>query len=313
MDHSEFSTTPKCILIHDPQDGDALTTMDRDRLAECNFLDLPGREELNAEYARFREVLARHVKLVTLSELLADDPGFKAEAASNPNLMFMRDSSLTLPWLPELYIPARLALKSRALEPAVAGRALERLGLRRAFDFRDDEYIEGGDVLPAMHDGKRILLIGFGVRTTKAAALRLAFELIPAHLDMIIGLSHDPDLLHLDTGFTVLSSGVMFAAAGMFHAGFVIDETHRLRLIDPIAYAEGMGFTILRCDKSDAIQHERCNLLPLGNGRFVAFDMPEPLRRELEMRAGITIDCVSGSEIAKATGGVHCLTRPVYA
>ena len=40
-------------------------------------------------------------------------------------------------------------------------------------------------------------------------ALRLALELIPDHLDLIIGLSHDPDLLHLDTGFTVLPNRVM--------------------------------------------------------------------------------------------------------
>ena len=221
-------------------------------------------------------------------------------------------STVTLPWAPELYVPARLALKSRAGEPAIAGRALERLGLRRLFDFRDDEYIEGGDVLPAMHDGKRILMVGFGVRTTKAAALRLAFELIPKHVDLIIGVSHDPDLLHLDTGFTVLSNRVLFGAAGMFHAGFVIDDTLRLRQIDPINYAEDMGFTIVRCDKADAIQHERCNVLHMGGGRFLAFDMPEAIKNELETRAGIKIDCISGGEIAKATGGVHCLTRPVY-
>ena len=312
MDLSEFSTEPGRILIHDPRDGLAAATMDRDRLAECNFLDLPGHIELGAEYARFREALAAHVEVTPLSALLADDPLFAAEADANPNLMFMRDSSITLPWAPDLYIPARFGLGSRAREPEIAGRALERLGLTRAFDFTDDEYVEGGDVLPAMDEGKRILLIGFGVRTTKAAALRLALELIPDHLDMIIGLSHDPDLLHLDTGFTVLPNRVMLAAAGMFHAGFLIDEKRSLSSIDPIAHAEGMGFTIVRCDKADAIAHERCNLLPLGRGRYLAFDMPASLEAELEQKAGITIECVSGREIAKATGGVHCLARPVY-
>jgi N-dimethylarginine dimethylaminohydrolase len=312
MDRSEFSTAPEHILIHDPRDGNALATLSRDRPKDFNFLDLPAHDVLGAEYARFRDALARHVELLTLSALLSHDSEFEIEAATNPNLMFTRDSSITLPWAPGLYIPARLALPSRAREPLFAGRALERLGLRRAFDFRDDEYIEGGDVLPAMHEGKRILLIGFGVRTTKAAALRLALELIPSQVDTIIGLSHDPDLLHLDTGFTVLPNQVMFAASGMFHAGFLIDETLRIQSIDPIVHAEGMGFTILRCDKTNAIAHERCNLLPLGAGRYVAFDMPASLRGELERRAGITIDCVAGGEIAKAAGGVHCLTRPVY-
>jgi len=312
MDLSEFSLAPRRILIHDPRDGRAAAAMDRARLAECNFLDLPATDALGREYETFRRALAEQVEVTTLSDLLSGDPDLAAEANSNPNLMFMRDSSVTLPWAPDLYIPARLALASRAREPLVVGRALERLGLRRTFDFRDDEYIEGGDVLPSMDDGKRILLVGFGVRTTKAAALRLALELIPEQLDMIIGLSHDPDLLHLDTGFTVLPNRVMLAAAGMFHSGFLIDEERRLHPIDPIAHAESLGFTIVRCDKADAIAHERCNLLPIGDGRYMAFDMPAALKGELEETAGITIRCLPGGEIAKATGGVHCLTRPVY-
>ena len=312
MDLSEFSTAPARILIHDPGDGSALSGVGNERLSECNFLEMPDAERFVAQYAGFRAALADKVEVVTLGDLLGDDPDYREQARTNPNLMFVRDSSITLPWAPDLYIPGRLALPSRGGESVVAGRALERLGLRRAFDFADDEYVEGGDVLPAMDQGSRILLLGFGVRTTKAAAIRLALELIPDHLDQIIGLSHDPNLLHLDTGFTVLPNRVMMAAAGMFHSGFLIDQDRSLRSIDPIAHAEGMGFTIVRCDKADAIAHERCNLLPLGNGDYLAFDMPEALKSELEDKAGIAITCLAGTEIAKATGGVHCLTRPVY-
>jgi N-dimethylarginine dimethylaminohydrolase len=40
--------------------------------------------------------------------------------------------------------------------------------------------------------------------------------------------------------------------------------------------------------------------------------MPDKLKSELERAAGITVKLVSGTEIAKAAGGVHCLTRPIY-
>src|SRR5262249_17379985 len=129
---------------------------------------------------------------------------------------------------------------------------------------------------------------------------------------VIIGLSHDPDLLHLDTGFTILPNRIMWAAAGMFTSGFLIDEHRRLSNINPIAHAEELGFKIVRCSKADAITHERCNMLPLGMGRYFAFVMPEETRAELEALAGITISCLPGGEIAKAAGGVHCLTRPLY-
>ena len=311
-DRSEFSTTPTRILLHDPRDGGAIGGVDLDDLARANFHGLPETAALNVEYERFRAELSRNVDVVTLEMLLGDDPDYRHEAAHNPNLMFTRDSSITLPWEPGLFIPARLALADRVREAGIVGRALTKLGLTAAFEFADDEYCEGGDVLPAMDQGKRILLIGFGVRTTKAAAIRLAFELIPKHVDQIIGLSHDPDLLHLDTGFTILPNRVIFAAAGMFHSGFLIDEDRRLSSIDPISRAEEMGFTIMRCDKGDAIAHERCNMLPLGEGRYLAFSLPSALREALEAKASIRITCVDGREIAKAAGGVHCLTRPLY-
>lgn len=312
MNQSEFDTPPKRILMLDPSAGRALDVLREDQLESQNFLALPDPARFRAQHDDLRSTIARHTEVLTLQALLGSDPEFTREAASNPNLMFVRDSSITLPWAPDLYVPARLKLPGRAREAALVGRALERLGLRPAFHFADDEYCEGGDVLAAMDDGARMLLVGFGVRTTKAAALRLALELIPAHVDQIIGLSHDPDLLHLDTGFTVLPNRVMFAARGMFHAGFLIDRNRRLSRIDPIAHAEQLGFRIVTCDRRDAIEHERCNLLPLGRNRFVAFDMPDELRATLEECAGIDITCVAGDEIAKAAGGVHCLTRPLY-
>ena len=312
MDRSEFSTPPARILLHHPQHGSAIEQLTHERLQEMNFFELPNSQALHQEYDRLVSDLGNHTETVFLDDILKGDPDYQAESAQNPNLMFMRDSSVTLPWQPDVFIPARLALPGRAKEPSIVASALARLGLKPAVSFVDDEFLEGGDVLPAMDAGKRILLVGFGVRTTKAAAIKLALELIPRHVDTIIGLSHDPDLLHLDTGFTILPNRVMFAAAGMFRSGFLIDENRRLSNIDPIAHAEELGFKVVRCSKVDAITHERCNMLPLGLGRYFAFTMPDDVKSELEQAAGISISCLQGSEIAKAAVGVHCLTRPIY-
>ena len=313
MDRSEFCTPPERILLHHPQHGNSLQSLAHDRLQELNFLEFPDSATLYREYDQFASDIGTHVETLYLGDILKDDTDYQSEATKNPNLMFMRDSSITLPWQPDLFIPARLALASRAREPFIVSKALGRLGLTPAVSFVDDEFVEGGvDVLPAMDSGKRILLVGFGVRTTKAAAIKLALELIPRHVDRIIGLSHDPDLLHLDTGFAILPNRVMFAAAGMFTSGFLIDENRCLSNINPIANAEELGFKIVRCSKTDAITHERCNMLPLGMGRYFAFMMPNEIKNELEQLAGINISCLRGGEIAKTAGGVHCLTRPSY-
>lgn len=260
----------------------------------------------------FVGALRQHTEVTFLQNLLANETDYRQDCTSNPNLMFCRDSAVTLPWNPSRFIPARLALAGRKNESGIMGKALVKLGLQPLLSFDDDEYLEGGDVLPAMHDGKRLLLIGFGNRTSKAAAMKIAMKLIPEHVDQVIGLSHDPDLLHLDTGFTVLPNQVMFAAAGMFRAGFMFDSERRLHDVDPISTAQKLGFRIITCDKQDAVLHERCNMPPLGNGKFMAFDMPEKITAELEKAAGISIMSVNGKELAKAAGGVHCLTRPVY-
>ncbi|MDQ0475002.1 arginine deiminase family protein [Labrys wisconsinensis] len=311
-DFSEYHVPPRRILMHHPRHGASLENLSRDRLAELNFLDLPHPDELYAEYDGFAALVGSHVETIFLEDLLGDHEPYRLEAAANPNLIFMRDSSVTLPWAPSAFIPARPALASRAREADVVGRALEHLGMRALTRFEHDEYLEGGDLLPVTFDGKRVLLIGFGVRTTKAAAIKLALDLIPEHADAIIGLSHDPDLLHLDTGFTVLPNKVILAAAGMFGSGFLIDRDRRLSPVDPLSYAEALGCSIIRCDKADAIAHERCNLLPLGRRRYLAFDLPAELKAALEEAADVTIQLVKGTEIAKATGGVHCLTRPLY-
>jgi N-dimethylarginine dimethylaminohydrolase len=312
IDRSEYHVAPRRMLLHHPRHGASLERLSADRMAEVNFLAVPDPEALYAEYDAFAAQIAAHCEPVYLTNLLGGDPLYAAESATNPNLIFMRDSSITLPWVHHGFIPARPALPSRAREAALAAQALCTLGLSPLTQLDGDEYLEGGDVLPVTFDGRRVLLVGFGVRTTKAAAIKLALDLIPDHVDAIIGLSHDPDLLHLDTGFTVLPNRVILAAAGMFASGFLIDHDRRISQIDPLAYAEALGCSIVRCDKADAIAHERCNLLPLGNRRYLAFDMPAALKAELERAAGVTIDVVKGTEIAKATGGVHCLTRPVY-
>jgi N-dimethylarginine dimethylaminohydrolase len=312
MDKSEFNVPPIRFVMHHPLHGNALDKVAAHGLAEINFLSQPNTSMLTKEYDAFVDVLRQHTEVIFLRNLLSHEMDYLQDCKDNPNLMFCRDSAVTLPWNPARFIPARLALAGRKNESGVMGKALVKLGLEPLLSFSDDEYLEGGDVLPAMHDGKRLLLIGFGNRTSKAAAMKLAMKLIPEHVDQVIGLSHDPDLLHLDTGFTVLPNQVMFAAAGMFHAGFMFDSDRRLHDIDPISTAQKLGFRIITCDKQDAIQHERCNMLPLGNGKFLAFDMPEKITAELEQAANISILSVRGHELAKAAGGVHCLTRPVY-
>jgi hypothetical protein len=122
MDYSEFCTAPARILLHHPQHGNSLQSLAHDRLQDLNFLDFPDSETLHREYDRFASDIGSHVDTVFLGDILRDDADYQNEAATNPNLMFMRDSSITLPWRPDVFISARLALRSRSREPASCQR-----------------------------------------------------------------------------------------------------------------------------------------------------------------------------------------------
>ena len=109
-DRSEFAVPPSRILLHHPQHGNSFGALSADRLRELNFFQVPDIRALHHEYDLLASSLHSHVETIYLDDVLKDDAGYRAEAASNPNLMFTRDSSITLPWEPGVFIPARLAL-----------------------------------------------------------------------------------------------------------------------------------------------------------------------------------------------------------
>jgi len=308
---SEFNTKPPKIIMHSPERNEGIMTMTVDDLERHNFLELPNKAIMIEQFNNLRKAIEDEgIEVLELLDLL-DEKAAQA-AAKNPNSIFMRDPVVTIPWLPGFYIPCNMILDARREETEIAAVAMKRLGLKPLIELDEDEYVEGGDVLPIVHNGLRTLLIGFGSRTTQSVAVALANKLIPEHIDQVLGIKHDKNVLHLDTGFTFLPNEVMFQARGMFTEGFLINKDKQLSEIHPIAFVEEMGFTIVRTTKKQAVRNERCNLLPVGNNRYFSFTMPAELKEELEEKASIKIIDIEGDEIAKATGGVHCLTRPIF-
>jgi N-dimethylarginine dimethylaminohydrolase len=309
-DSSEYDVRPAHILMHHPRHGGALEHLSPDELADVNFTAVPNPHAVYAEYDRLVSEVSAHVDVMYLHDVLDDNDAYEEEAATNPNLMFMRDSAITLPWAPEVFIPSSFALARRRNEPYIAAEALRRLGMRQVASLGAGEYMEGGDVLPLTHDGARIILVGLGERTNAAAVMRLAAQVIPAYADRVVAIVHDNDLLHLDIGSVILPNRTLCIAEGAVRHGFVLDGSG-LQPIDGREYLQELGFTVVPCSKEDAIGNA-CNMLPIGDKRFVAFDMDAHLHAQLESSSGARITCLKGSEISKGSGGIHCLTRPLY-
>lgn len=314
MNHlSEYEVKPKHIIVHNPSMGDSLASVTSETLQQYNFLSVPNKAEVYREFGEFVKLLRDlGVKPLELSELLSTSQREYVLELRNPNMMFTRDPAVTLPWAPGVFVRCRFSLASRQHEAMIMSKALTNYGLKMVASFDHDEYMEGGDVLPMYFHGRRILIIGFGTRTSQAAALKLAKLLVPEYIDEIIGVRHDPQVLHLDTGFTIINSHTILAAKGMFNQGFTINKTLQLDWLNPIKYMSQLGFKIIYIDKNDAINNERCNVLPLGDKLFASFSMDQETKHALQSQAGIKLHELNGEELAKAAGGSHCLSRPIY-
>lgn len=190
---AEFSVKPEAFLVHDPVAVGAFEIMegiDDPVLLEENLLiRAPPDVRLYAEQHRaFVELLRKQVKnIIYLSELIGDHESFQA-ARINPNQVFTRDSLITIPWIPDGYIVARMVKPLRQSESDIMEAAVKKLGLREIIPLPEHLFLEGGDVIPFSRNGIRTLLVGYGRRTRFETLYFLREVLIPHYVDDIIGI-----------------------------------------------------------------------------------------------------------------------------
>ncbi|MBM4247760.1 MAG: hypothetical protein FJ148_28895, partial [Deltaproteobacteria bacterium] len=119
---AEHATVPGLLLVHDPSRVGALGALDGITDASLEeailFRSRPDAAVYAAQHAAFVATLRAHAGRVAYLTDLLDDDAFLATARSSPNLVFTRDSLITLPWLPDVYVGGRMARPVRQGEPA---------------------------------------------------------------------------------------------------------------------------------------------------------------------------------------------------
>ncbi len=308
---SEFNTKPRHFLTHDPSLLTDLRGLTDATLRTHHFLQKVDAHKLQDEYDQFILVLRRAgVDTIELVNLLSGTTMQFLHANPEPNLMFTRDPAVTLPWLPDVFISANFSLASRRIEALIMREALTNLGLKPVRLMSDHSKLEGGDVIPVTIDGVHTVIVGLGSRTKLAAAEELQRILVPTYADAVIALEHDRQLLHLDTSFNILSAQTAVCAARSIRTAFRIERTGAIQ-ITVQEFLSSAGIELVDVDKMEALEHEECNILPIGDGQIVSFTLPKELRQRLTNES-LGILEIKAQELPKAAGGVHCLTRPIY-
>jgi N-dimethylarginine dimethylaminohydrolase len=310
---SEYDAWPVRVLVHDPAETRALERLleiPPDELAERSlFRAHPVPEGFAGEHGALVAALeGAGVEAVRIADIV-DEQGRRA-LEENPNHVYTRDAAITLPWLPGRFVRGAMRRSVRRGEPEVLASALAALGLEEIFAPPEQCFLEGGDVIPLAHEGRRALLVGFGPRSSRDGIDLLWRHLHPWALDEIVGVEIVPERMNLDGVLVPVTDDTVIVDRSSIVRGFILDANGE-RPVDVPALLGNLGSEPLEVTREEATMLQACNCFCLGGRRVIAFDLCGRVAEELRAR-DIEVLTVPGRELIKGTGGPRCMTRPLY-
>ena len=308
----EAQAVPAQIIVHDPASAGALDRLETLPEPEVEsrfaFTDAPDPARFARQHEAFVAAIGAHgVEPVALGDLLGGRYGEALEL--NPNHVYTRDSAVTLPWAPGVFIRGKMREPIRRHEPAVMADALTALGLRELAQMPAGVFLEGGDVIPFAAGERRVLLVGYGPRSAPAALQELHRALVPEHADELIGLELAPWRINLDGVIVPVADDVAVAHPDSVERAVRV-TADGVEPVDVFALLAEHGVEVVEITAEEA-KREACNCLCLGERRVVCYDHNERVLDALRERR-VDVVAVAGDELLKGTGGPRCMTRPIY-
>lgn len=317
-DLSEHCVTPDLLIVHDPTEFDAFKkfasahTCD-DLLKKFLFRDHTNVEQFHEQHTQFVRTLRTHVRTRYLSELLADTDLSINEKLfhDNPNHVFTHDSILTIPWVPNKYVLGNMKMKLRQHEPSILAKVAEKLGLKELVKIPPHLYLEGGDIIPLCYDDKKVLLIGYGPRTSRDTLFFLRDTLAKNGIvDEIVGFQLASWRINLDGCFFPVCRDMAVCNPESIVGGIRLHNGD-IEEGNPLYYFQKHGFRLIEATREESFRWQACNFVCLGENRVVAYNMTERINDILRNR-GLEVIGINGDQLVKGNGGPHCMTRPVY-
>lgn len=316
---SEFSVTPKAVIIHDPTEFKVFAHLEHLSVKDIkeNFLfrEFPNVEQFSKAHQNFANSLNQEIKTFYVSDILK----FKEEKISvqfsnylstNPNLVYTRDAIMTLPWAPDGYIVGRMVKKIRQQEPQLMSCVAKLLGLKPILEIPEGLFLEGGDVIPICYQQKKYLVIGYGRRTTRETLDFLYSELQPKGIiDGIIGIELAQWRINLDGGMVPVAEDCIIAHPESLISGVLLNGSETA--INPINFFKDIGFNFIEVTQEESLYKQACNCFCLGDRKIFAYDLSERVHNLLK-KYDVEVIKVKGQELVKGTGGPRCMTRPIY-
>jgi len=250
------------------------------------------------------------------------DTGLRASYRFSPlsNLVYTRDQQITTA---KGIVLGKLRSSQRALEVALLGFCLCKLGLSLIGEIVEPGFLEGGDFIPASKD---LALLGIGLRSNYEAARQLMDQdLLGTRRFAVVrdDFEQHQDRMHLDCVFAILSDKCCLMLDEMMGENAptkrLVDEYtkgkdgkyHQTKSdVEFSRYMIDEGYHIIPISGKHQLQYA-CNILNLGGGRIISVHM-ESARQivENEHFAG-DVRVIDYSPITSMYGAVHCSSQVV--
>lgn len=247
------------------------------------------RQSIRSGFETCRETAAmQHDQLTALLERHGVRCHMLTPAPDLPDMCFTRDIAVATPFGLIALHPAtdhrRREVERLMLACHDWGIAVSRIG---------EGTIEGGDICIA-RDG--LLLVGIsGERTSREGLDAFAAPFRATGWD-VLACPFNPDYLHLDTIFCMVSPDQAIGCVDLLDVAFVDELKQRgiSILPAPISSAGGLG----------------CNVLHLDDRTIVTSTSDRAVIALLQ-GAGYQVEAVDVSQFAACGGGIHCLVQPL--
>jgi N-dimethylarginine dimethylaminohydrolase len=292
------------VLMHRPEAELAQVT--EERLSYFNFAAVPDvdrfLEEFDALVAAFRSMGA---EVLLINEILKDDPAALSYIRQRANMTYTRDLAIVTP---RGVVLAGMAIAGRQGDPAIVGRACERLGIPILDQLEPQGIFEGGGATFFRGD---TAIIGRCLRTNPIGLAKIENAMRQAGIRRLITIPVPAGEFHID-GILVL-----------------IDQD--LAIVDPAALAYGpaqikdlttgatyeqMMLDFLHAEDVEAIHVSPAdgwacvNFVMTAPRQIVGYEWADRVMNEVEKRGGKAIG-VRGEQLRKGNGGPHCMTCPL--
>ncbi len=280
---SETASLERCLLMH-PRDA----WVDQAAVdAQWEGLCYTGRPDMALAIDEFDAFASLIDGSGSAIEFLPMSEGLTLDA------IYVRDASIVSD---RGVVLCRMGKGARSTEPAVQGRAFERLGVPVLGEVTADGRIEGGD---AVWLGPDTLAVGIGYRTN-AEGVRQLRALLGSDIELLV--THLPhwrgpgDVFHLMSIVSPLDADLALVYSPL------LPVTFRTELLD-------RGFDLVEVPDEELDMGP--NAVAGGPRRCSLESANVETRRRLEA-AGVDVLVYEGREISrKGLGGPTCLTRPL--